>query len=211
MGARSADKRKCEEGSDSGLGKERSQEAKCQIIDLIYRAKKKKTESFRQYAENAETRSRAAYKASCAAVESIPFGQPILVGHHSEGRHRNALKRQDRQMQKSIEENDKAAYWNRRVAHREHRTAKLKHAQDISDAAEGVFEVGEIVTARFTNCNRFLVFRGEIVGRTVNDWKVKALESPYVDQGEAPGRVFRIPTVSSRKYSRNNRIEKLNR
>mgnify|MGYP001571258592 CR=1 FL=1 len=42
----------------------------------------------------AEHRSQAA----SAAVEGIPFGQPILVGHHSERRHRRALERSDRNM-----------------------------------------------------------------------------------------------------------------
>ena len=37
------------------------------------------------------------------AVEGIPFGQPILVGHHSERRHRNAIDRFDRAIRKAIE------------------------------------------------------------------------------------------------------------
>lgn len=37
------------------------------------------------------------------AATGIPFGQPILVGHHSEGRHRAVLKRADAAMRKGIE------------------------------------------------------------------------------------------------------------
>lgn len=129
------------------------------------------------------------------------------MGHHSEARHRGALKRSDTQIRKSIEEDQKADYWQRRVAHRGHRTRQLQQAQGLSDVVEGVFNIGNIVIARFTNCNRFHSFKGEIVGRTKNDWKVKSLES--FREGEAAGRVFYIPTVSSRKYSRNNRIEAL--
>jgi len=33
----------------------------------------------------------------------IPMGQPILVGHHSERRHRRALERSDREMRKAID------------------------------------------------------------------------------------------------------------
>lgn len=36
----------------------------------------------------------------------IPFGQPILVGHHSERRHRNAIRRADSAMRRSIEHSD---------------------------------------------------------------------------------------------------------
>jgi hypothetical protein len=37
------------------------------------------------------------------AATGIPFGQPILVGHHSEGRHRAAIARADRAMRKGVE------------------------------------------------------------------------------------------------------------
>jgi hypothetical protein len=36
-------------------------------------------------------------------VSGIPLGQPILVGHHSEGKHRRAIERAERAMRKSIE------------------------------------------------------------------------------------------------------------
>lgn len=168
-----------------------------------------KVDRYRQYAENARKRSRSAFEASHSAVAGIPFGQPILVGHHSEGRHRAALKRQDSRMRKSIEEDDRAKYWESRARHVEHREKALEHAKELSDATEGHFDEGEHVIARFTNCNQFFEFAGVIVGRTKNDWKVRALVSPYADQGEAPGRVFYIPTISSRKYSQNNRIVKV--
>lgn len=166
-----------------------------------------KTDRYREYAENAKRRSSELYNASHDAVRGIPFGQPILVGHHSEQRHRRALEQSSRRTQKSIEEDERAQYWQRRAEHVEHRERQLDHAKDFSDAVEGHFDEGEEVIARFTNCNRFLQFRGVIVGRTKNDWKVRALESPY--ENEQPGRVFYIPTASSRKFSKNNRIAKV--
>ncbi|MBT2453279.1 ParB/RepB/Spo0J family partition protein [Streptomyces sp. ISL-86] len=39
------------------------------------------------------------------------FGQPILVGHHSEGRARRDAARIDTNMRKSFEERDRAGYW----------------------------------------------------------------------------------------------------
>jgi len=41
----------------------------------------------------------------------IPLGQPILVGHHSERRHRKALERADANMRKGVEAEKKAAYY----------------------------------------------------------------------------------------------------
>ena len=44
-------------------------------------------------------------------VSGIPFGQPILVGHHSERRHRNAIERADNAMRRGIEADSKAGYY----------------------------------------------------------------------------------------------------
>jgi Domain of unknown function (DUF3560) len=60
--------------------------------------------------KNAEL-STAHYQASRRTTEQIPIGQPILVGHHSEGRHRAALKRAESEMRKSCEAQNKAAYY----------------------------------------------------------------------------------------------------
>lgn len=43
------------------------------------------------------------------------FGQPILVGHHSEGRARRDAARIDTNMRKSFEERDRAGYWSDRT------------------------------------------------------------------------------------------------
>ena len=58
--------------------------------------------------------AQAAFKRSDDAVAGIPFGQPILVGHHSEGRHRNALKRCHNAMRKGVDLQSQAAEMERR-------------------------------------------------------------------------------------------------
>lgn len=52
----------------------------------------------------------ARYKRSNEAVERIPFGQPILVGHHSEGGHRRLLERCRADATKSFELQKKAEH-----------------------------------------------------------------------------------------------------
>lgn len=59
-------------------------------------------------ADRAQANSDAHYTAAHEAVAHIPFGQPILVGHHSERRHRNTLARSHRHMDKFCEEADRA-------------------------------------------------------------------------------------------------------
>lgn len=60
-------------------------------------------------AEKNRERSSQYSAASRRAVQAIPMGQPILVDHHSEGRHRAALARSDSAMRKSIEHYERKA------------------------------------------------------------------------------------------------------
>ncbi len=49
-------------------------------------------------------------------VSGIPLGQTILVGHHSESRHRNAIKRANNAMRRGIEAQSKAGYYAAKAA-----------------------------------------------------------------------------------------------
>lgn len=71
---------------------------------------------FEALAEKAERRSNAAFANSVDITSAIPLGQPILVGHHSERRHRAALRRSDASMRRAVEESDKAEYYRRKAA-----------------------------------------------------------------------------------------------
>lgn len=79
-----------------------------------------RSQRYRDRARKREDESKTYYQASSAAVEGIPMGQPILVGHHSEKRHRAALNRYHSNMSKSVEAGEKADYWRGRAASAEH-------------------------------------------------------------------------------------------
>lgn len=69
--------------------------------------------------ERAEQKRKAAVAAREAGKQMqsyIPFGQPILVGHHSESKHRNMLKRIDANYRRSMQEATEAAQLERRIA-----------------------------------------------------------------------------------------------
>lgn len=54
-------------------------------------------------AERTANEANAHYDRSQRYTEGIPLGQPILVGHHSERRHRNALTKSDNAMRRASE------------------------------------------------------------------------------------------------------------
>lgn len=62
-----------------------------------------------EWAEKAKAKSAQAFQTAHAATAGIPFGQPILVGHHSEKRHRAAIDRMARSMDRGCAMSDKAA------------------------------------------------------------------------------------------------------
>jgi len=78
-------------------------------------------ERFTSRAAAAEHRADGRRKTATSIVGQIPLGQPVLVGHHSEGRHRRALERSDQHMRKALEESRKAEYWQNRARGSERR------------------------------------------------------------------------------------------
>ncbi|WP_298708806.1 DUF3560 domain-containing protein [uncultured Chitinophaga sp.] len=73
--------------------------------------KQRRIDYAKEQAAKNEQESTRRYEAAREISSFIPPGQPILVGHHSEKRHRRDLERIDNNMRKSIEATDKAAYY----------------------------------------------------------------------------------------------------
>lgn len=78
---------------------------------------------FAGYSDNANKRAYDAMRASERAVEGIPLGQPIMVGHHSEKRHRKALERAQNAASKAVQEYRNKEYWSERAG------AVMSHAE----------------------------------------------------------------------------------
>lgn len=89
-----------------------------------YEAKKEaRIERLENAAEKAHERSEAAYERSRSLTSGIPFGQPILIGHHSEKRHRNAIEKSHAAMGRSVTEAKKAEHYEARAAAARENTA----------------------------------------------------------------------------------------
>lgn len=73
-------------------------------------------ERLEERADKAQAEADARSKAASAIYDHIPLGQPILVGHHSEKRHRRDLKRAESNMRKGVEAAKAAAELARRAA-----------------------------------------------------------------------------------------------
>jgi hypothetical protein len=73
-------------------------------------------ERYAELAEKNEKKSNAAHREFRKHLDMIPLGQPILVGHYSEKRHRAHIRKTDRIMERGIEADRKAKYYKRKAA-----------------------------------------------------------------------------------------------
>lgn len=97
----------------------------------------RKAELRREWAEKRKDRAATSFNAARAATEHIPMGQPILIGHHSEGRHRAAIARSDRAMRAGCENADMAAHHARKAEGIERQLERCVFSDD-PDAVESL-------------------------------------------------------------------------
>lgn len=71
---------------------------------------------FAARAEKARHEAEGRSKAARVIMDNIPLGQPILVGHHSEKRHRRDVAKVQRNLEKWKEATEKAAYYESKAA-----------------------------------------------------------------------------------------------
>jgi hypothetical protein len=108
-----------------------------QVENQIER-KLEKAERYEVYSKNAELRSENSFKSANAISSFIPMGQPILIGHHSESRHRKDLKRIDNCMQKSIEDAKKSEYFSDKASRLIDADSKLENREFVGNRIENV-------------------------------------------------------------------------
>lgn len=82
---------------------------------LVERAEER-AERFEQYSERSKSEAQHAHNAVSAITDSIPLGQPIIVGHHSEKRARRDADKITNGMTRAVQLWDTAAYWKSRAA-----------------------------------------------------------------------------------------------
>ncbi len=70
---------------------------------------------YAEIARKLEARAEQLYKLDCQQMDQIPAGQPILVGHHSESRHRAAIARSHSRINRILELNKKSEYYRQKA------------------------------------------------------------------------------------------------
>jgi hypothetical protein len=105
-----------------------------------------KAERLRDWADSNDGKADAARAGADAISSHIPFGQPILVGHHSEKRHRADIRRIESGHERSFEARAKADEQRQRADNIERAAAESIYSDD-PDAVEQLREKVERLEA----------------------------------------------------------------
>ncbi len=156
----------------------------------------------RTWAAGREADSTRRFNAAHNLVKDIPFGQPILVGHHSEGRHRRVLDRADSNMRRGVESAKMAEVHTSKAANIEAALDRTIFSDDANaiDALRERIAYRKAAADRVTELNKLI--RKELKAgltpgwmdrikatdeekrqmvRNVSDWRKSPLFPPYVN------------------------------
>jgi len=163
-----------------------------------------KAERYREWADGREAQAKAAQRAAQQVADGIPFGQPILVGHHSEKRHRRDIARIDSGMRATVEHGEKADSMRSRAENIERATA---HAifDDDPDARERL-------TAKITRleARRDAMKAANAAFRKEHRERLATL-APYERRSAVPHQSWEITNLGATIRTAKQRLEALGR
>lgn len=106
------------------------------------------------------------------ATAGIPFGQPILVVHHSAKRHRNALKRSRNNMDKAVEHSNEAKHQEAKAARQRSKAAEALRRGDGPRYRKADLEPGDRLVTTNGGTLREIVIRAN--AKSVTTWATHA-------------------------------------
>lgn len=164
-----------------------------------------RADRFDDYSDKRTNDAERAHKAVAGICEGIPFGQPILVGHHSEKRARKDAEKIERGMERAVKMWDQAEYWKNRaasaIAHAKYKelpavrarrikglSADLrKNEKELAECATYVknYSDPDILTAKMRDGRELLPALLESWGSGLNDDKRKAYRAGELSAADA--------------------------
>jgi len=113
-------------------------------------------ERYKDLSSNAAKQSSAAFSQSSRMASVIPFGQPILVGHHSERGDRNYRAKIEAKMNKAVELSHKADYYAGKAASAESNNAIFLEDDDSIERLTEKVETLEAIQEKMKAANKII-------------------------------------------------------
>lgn len=118
--------------------------------------KQNRIEYAKQQAEKNTQKSEEFFEKSRKIASSIPMGQPILIGHHSEKSHRRHLSQISGNMEQSIEADRKAKYYLEKAESIENNKAIFSDDPEAIEKLQTKIEQLEKLQVFMKSCNKLI-------------------------------------------------------
>lgn len=172
----------------------------------------RKLELRREWADKATAKAESHFNAAHKIGDAIPFGQPILVGHHSEAHHRRDIERIDSNMRNGIERSDMAKTHISKAGGIEHALDRGIFSDDNNavEALEQRIAEHEATRERMKTVNK-LYRKGDATGLAALGLDLEALKlklaqaGPY--WGSAPHLPYEMSNLGGRITADRKRLE----
>jgi hypothetical protein len=153
------------------------------------------------WAEGRKEKAAEAFEAADRATEGIPFGQPILIGHHSEARHRAAIERSDNAMRRGSESVHMAEHHEEKAAGIE-RQLESSIFSDDPDAIEALTAKADAIDAGRARCKVVNAAFRQAQGENSAEKLAHMLQRGTISEKEATdaGRLFSLCPYEHQPY-----------
>jgi hypothetical protein len=118
--------------------------------------KQKRIDNAKNQIEKNKKQSAAFFKKADDIIACIPPGQPILIGHHSEKKHRSALNQFDNAMHKGFEASNKTEYYESRVKAMEDNESISSDDPNAIEKLEGKLDALESMQQFMKDANKYI-------------------------------------------------------
>lgn len=175
--------------------------------------KEEKIERYKEMADRSKERSQGLCDRASEKMNSIPFGQPILVGHYSENRDRNFRNSIDRDFGKMNSEMNKANYYEEKAEIMKNNTAISSDNPDAIKLLEEKIATLKEKQKTYKDMNKYYRKNKTLVGfEKLTDEEAKELdkkieEDPFFNG--KPVASWELSNLNAQIKNTEKRIEKL--
>lgn len=142
--------------------------------------RERRIERLQNSAAKAQGEASAASKRATKLASAIPFGQPILVGHHSEKRHRSHIRKIENAMDQSVALSKKADYYADRAHAAQNNDAISSDDPDAVEKLEAKLAAMERVQTTMREANK-AIKKGDdarLLELGLNEKQIAELKTP---------------------------------
>lgn len=178
-----------------------------------FERKELRVERLRQKADKMKAESVDAFRDARKIQDSIPLGQPILIGHHSEKRSRQDRDKIDANIKKSVEKQEQAEYYDEKIKAAEKNTKISSDNPQAIELLEDKISKLKARQQRYKDMNKYYRKHKTMLGfEDLSDEKAKEINKRIDEDysfNKKPAPSYILSNLNSMIKSTEKRLEQL--